>query len=353
MFRARMNSRFNKQKTTYLIDNVSIILKLWSLMFVLIVVVLFFIAAMPNMNITAIVLFFACTFIFTLSFIWMYTKIYLPHKEMERAVHKFNVENDFSYLRKCEVYYSEELEKTFSRMLDLFEKVNAIRTTDVHAEYRALQNQINPHFLYNTLEAIRSDALCEGADNVANITEALATFFRYTISNVNSLVTLEAELSNSETYFTIQKYRFGDKVELRISIDDENLKIMESQIPKLTLQPIIENSIMHGIEPKLGGGTIDIEIEAVDERLIIRITDDGIGMEENVLSRLKERLDDRDDRGIAPDLSVESSIGLFNVNSRIKLEFGEIFGLRIKSIKNFGTSVEIVLPLITEKNKRT
>lgn len=353
MSTAMMNSRFNKQKTVYLTDNVSLILKLWSLTFVLMVVALFFIAIMLNMYTIPIILIFVCSSIFILSFMWMYKRIYLPHKEMEKAIHKFNVENDFSYLRKCEVYYSEELEKTFSRMLDLFEKVNAIRTTDVHAEYRALQNQINPHFLYNTLEAIRSDALCEGADNIANITEALATFFRYTISNVNSMVTLEAELNNSETYFAIQKYRFGDKVELRISIDDENLHVMESQVPKLTLQPIIENSIIHGIEPKLGGGTIDIEIEVIDERLLIRITDDGIGMEENILSKLNERLDDCNERGIEPDLTMESSIGLFNVNSRIKLEFGEKFGLRIKSIKNFGTSVEMALPLITEKNKRT
>lgn len=346
-----MNSRFNKQKTTYLIDNVSIILKLWSLMFVLIVVVLFFIAAMPNMNITAIVLFFACSFIFALSFIWMYTKIYLPHKEMEKAVHKFNVENDFSYLRKCEVFYSEELEKTFSRMLDLFEKVNAIRTTDVHAEYRALQNQINPHFLYNTLEAIRSDALCEGADNIANITEALATFFRYTISNVNNIVTLEAELNNLETYFTIQKYRFGDKVDLKIIIADEDMQVMECQIPKLTLQPIIENAIIHGLEPKLGRGMIEIEIIAIESRLVIKTTDDGIGMDENVLASLNERLSDSRARGFHLNLCEEKSIGLFNVNSRIKLEFGDNYGLRIKSIKNLGTSIELVLPLITVKNK--
>lgn len=110
--------------------------------------------------------------------------------------------------------------------------------------------------------------------------------------------------------------------------------------------------IESGIEPKLGRGVIDIKIEVIDERLLIRITDDGIGMDENILTRLNERLGSSYDRGIAPDLSLESSIGLFNVNSRIKLEFGENFGLRIKSIKDFCTCAEIVLPFVTEKNKR-
>lgn len=269
---------------------------------------------------------------------------------MEKAVHVFNHENDLSSIKKCRVYYSEETEKVFLRLLNSLERINAVSATDVHAEYRALQNQINPHFLYNTLEAIRSDALCEGADNIANITEALATFFRYTISNVNSIVTLEAELNNLETYFTIQKYRFGDKVDLKIIIADEDMQVMECQIPKLTLQPIIENAIIHGLEPKLGRGMIEIEIIAIESRLVIKTTDDGIGMDENVLASLNERLSDSHARGFHLNLCEEKSIGLFNVNSRIKLEFGDNYGLRIKSIKNLGTSIELVLPLITVKN---
>ena len=117
------------------------------------------------------------------------------------------------------------------------------------AQYLALQNQINPHFLYNTLESIRGEALIAGLDGVADMTEALAKFFRYTITNIENLVTVQDELDNCETYFLIQKYRFGDRLQLHIDYDGEDWEdIMSCKIPKLTLQPILENSIIHGTE---------------------------------------------------------------------------------------------------------
>ena len=116
------------------------------------------------------------------------------------------------------------------------------------AQYLALQNQINPHFLYNTLESIRGEAIIAGLDSVADMTEALARFFRYTITKVENLVSVEEELDNCETYFGIQKYRFGDRLQLHIDYDiAEYEKIMNCRIPKLTLQPILENSIIHGV----------------------------------------------------------------------------------------------------------
>lgn len=340
-----------KKKTAYLHYSVSTLLKIWILIFVLILCLLFVIIIVPDIYIMAHILYAACILSFIASLVWVYTKINLPYKRMEKAVYKFNLENDLSYINNCGVFYSEEIEKVFSRLQNSFERFNDVRATDVHAEYRALQNQINPHFLYNTLEAIRSDALCEGADNIANITEALATFFRYTISNVNSIVTLEAELNNLETYFAIQKYRFGNKVNLRINFIDEDIRIMEYQIPKLTLQPIIENAIIHGLEPKLGAGTIDIELAVIENRLVIKIADDGIGMDQSMLAKLNERLCDSHEKKFSLNFSEENSIGLFNVNSRIKLEFGENYGLRIKSIRNFGTIVELVLPTVKVQNR--
>ena len=105
------------------------------------------------------------------------------------------------------------------------------------AQYLALQNQINPHFLYNTLESIRGEAIIAGLDSVADMTEALARFFRYTITKVENLVSVEEELDNCETYFGIQKYRFGDRLQLHIDYDiAEYEKIMNCRIPKLTLQ---------------------------------------------------------------------------------------------------------------------
>ena len=114
------------------------------------------------------------------------------------------------------------------------------------AQYLALQNQINPHFLYNTLESIRGEALIAGLDSVADMTEALAKFFRYTITKVENLVSVEEELDNCETYFGIQKYRFGDRLNLHIEYEPEDFDtIMNCRIPKLTLQPVLELSLIH------------------------------------------------------------------------------------------------------------
>ena len=114
------------------------------------------------------------------------------------------------------------------------------------AQYLALQNQINPHFLYNTLEGIRSEAVAGGLNVVADMTEYLAKFFRYTISKVENLLSVTEELENIETYFAIQQFRFGDR--LRLEIDDPEPGIQNCQIPKLTMQPLVENAIIHGLE---------------------------------------------------------------------------------------------------------
>jgi two-component system sensor histidine kinase YesM len=298
-------------------------------------------------------LYIVCTasfVIFIASLIWLYEKLYLPYKNAEQTMQSFNLGYNSNALNEINVYYTEEMEKTFSKFFSLFESMNAIKLTNTHAEYRALQNQINPHFLYNTLEAIRSDAICEGSDNIANITEALATFFRYTISNVNSMVTLEAELNNSENYFAIQNFRFGDKINLKINLDDDDMSILEYEIPKLTLQPIIENAIIHGLEHKVDRGTIEIDITATEDRLLIKITDDGVGMDEKVLNNINERLNEISGQGLKQENAQKGGIALINVNNRIKLQFGEKYGLRIYSIKDFGTSVEVTLPQIKVNN---
>ncbi len=294
----------------------------------------------------------AASFIaFISSLIWVYKKLYLPYRRIEQTLQSYNLGYNSNALTEINVFYSEEMEKTFSKFFSLFESMNAIKLTNTHAEYRALQNQINPHFLYNTLEAIRSDAICEGSDNIANITEALAKFFRYTISNVNNMVTLEAEINNSENYFAIQNYRFGDKINLKINLDEEDTSILEYEIPKLTLQPIIENAIIHGLEHKVGRGTVEIDITTTEDRLIMKITDDGVGMDENTLNYINERLHEISGQVlIKQDNTQRGGIGLVNVNNRIKLQFGEKYGLRIYSIKDFGTSAEITLPKIKGNN---
>lgn len=215
------------------------------------------------------------------------------------------------------------------------------------AQYLALQNQINPHFLYNTLESIRGEALIAGLDSVADMTEALAKFFRYTITKVENLVSVEEELDNCETYFHIQKYRFGDRLRLHIDCDAEDWEeIRNCKMPKLTLQPILENSIIHGTELKIGTGNLRIQFERTEDRLIIRISDDGVGMDEDTLAKLNRRLG-REGNSVAwQEEGQKGGIALANVNNRIHLIFGEEYGMHVYSLPQKGTDVEITIPIV-------
>lgn len=229
---------------------------------------------------------------------------------------------------------------------EIFKSPQMMDLNKRQAQYLALQNQINPHFLYNTLESIRGEALNAGLDSVADMTEALAKFFRYTITKVENLVTVEEELDNCETYFQIQKYRFGDRLNLHILFDEEDKEVvMNCRLPKLTLQPILENSIIHGTELKIGTGNLSIEFERTDQRLIVRISDDGVGMDENTLAGLNRRLGKGGGSAIYKDQGTKGGIALVNVNNRIHLLFGEEYGMHVYSVPGRGTDVEITLPV--------
>lgn len=217
-------------------------------------------------------------------------------------------------------------------------------TTDIlcrQAEMDALQSQINPHFLYNTLDSIRGQALAEGAEDIADMTEALSTFFRYSISNSNNVATLAEELENVRNYFMIQQFRFSNRFHLEICPFPQEL-LEECRMPKLTLQPILENCILHGMEQVMGQGTITIRVEATDLRTILTVSDNGAGMQEEVLLRLQSRL--RQDTKDPQTETKRFGIALPNVNRRIQLLFGKEYGLRVMSTLGQGTDVEICLP---------
>ena len=229
----------------------------------------------------------------------------------------------------------------------LLDPSQLFRINKRQAQYLALQNQINPHFLYNTLESIRSEAMLAGLDSVADMTQALARFFRYTISKVENLVSVEEELQNCETYFHIQRYRFGDRLALRIDCDAEDRdELYRCRLPKLTMQPILENSIIHGTELKIGVGHLDIYLQRTGKRLLIRISDDGVGMDEQTLERLNGRLG-KGGLNAQVDGTGHSGVALVNVDNRIRLLFGEEYGLHVFSMPGMGTTVEITLPIIT------
>jgi two-component system sensor histidine kinase YesM len=251
-----------------------------------------------------------------------------------------------------EMAESSDLSPSTRRMYEqLWEVLSPSRLFEMNkrqAQYLALQNQINPHFLYNTLESIRSEAMLAGLDGVADMTESLATFFRYTITKVETLVSVEEELVNCETYFSIQQYRFGNRLKLEIHCAPEDKdEIYRCRLPKLTMQPILENSIIHGTELKVGTGHLTIYLARTGKRLLIRISDDGLGIDEETLTSINEKLGKVNLNIASQEQEVKGGLALSNVDNRLRLLFGDEYGLNVFSIPGVGTDVEISLPAIS------
>ena len=217
------------------------------------------------------------------------------------------------------------------------------------AELSSLQSQINPHFLYNTLEAICGKAILEDVPDVASMAEALAGMFRYSISPRGEMASLEDELRNIQNYMLIQQYRFNNRFVLQLHKECSE-KCMLRTLPRMTLQPIVENAIYHGLETKMGEGCITIDVEETDRRLLITVHDNGVGMDEKQLARLNRRLRGEDAAGEME--TQHGGIALVNVNRRLQLCFGSQYCLHIYSTPGVGTDVEIALPAGEEDEKR-
>ena len=289
------------------------------------------------------------TLVFAAELYGMYHAIYKPYAETQKMLDLFITGYTVEGLYNMRFSFTPAMEQALLKLKGFINTNEILRVSKRQAQFLALQNQINPHFLYNTLEGIRGEALGAGLDNVAEMTEALARFFRYTISNLDNFVLLEDELSNIENYFFIQQYRFGSRLKLALEYDDpqNSSSILRYKLPKLTLQPIVENAIIHGIERKVGTGTVRIKLETTQTRLLITISDDGVGMDEARLQQLNEKLNNSSFDYIKPDSEQKGGIAVVNVNKRIQLLFGEQYGICVYSTPGVGTDVEITLPLLT------
>lgn len=215
-----------------------------------------------------------------------------------------------------------------------------------NAQLVALQAQINPHFLNNTLNLIGGMALTKNAPEIYQVTRTIGDLLRYAISDEGNLVSLNNELKHMNNYIYIQEHRFLGRCKVNLSVDE---MLFDCKLPKFTLQPIVENAFEHGLQKKEGMWKVDIRIKLIGKRVSIIIRDNGIGLSEESLKLVRGKLLSRapitSDQTETVGGSKRKGIGLQNVNARLKLHFGRRFGARIFSRQGKGTVVVLMLPV--------
>jgi Predicted signal transduction protein with a C-terminal ATPase domain len=259
---------------------------------------------------------------------------------MRRLMKKMKLAEDGNLDVQISVENKDEVGQlgiSFNNMIikikSLIEKIVDEERVKKEIELEALHAQINPHFLYNTLNSIKWMAKIQGANNITSTVTALIKLLHVSISLSNEMILLEDEIEYVRSYILIQKVRFNERFEVTYSIDENCGKC---NIPKLILQPIVENSIIYGYQDNIEM-CLDIEIKANCEGdlLIIQVIDNGPGIEDSILEKIfsKEK-----------NVNKFSRVGLNNINQRIKLYFGERYGISINSVKAKGTCVKLILP---------
>lgn len=232
------------------------------------------------------------------------------------------------------------LNASFNQMMEeIGDLVEDIRVEELNlraAELRVLQEQINPHFLYNTLDNIIWLAESKDTEQVVKMVSALSSFFRTTLSKGREFISVREEGEHIRSYLEIQQFRYRDILEYDVSIPEE---LWEYQVIKLTLQPLVENALYHGIKKKRGKGHISVSAERYKDVLIFKVKDDGMGMEEARLEQVRGILD-----GSVVEERQSGGFGLFNVNQRIQLHYGAEYGLKVQSTYGEGTEAWVRIP---------
>jgi ligand-binding sensor protein len=210
------------------------------------------------------------------------------------------------------------------------------------AELKALQSQVNPHFLFNTLNTIARLALLEEAPRTQEVVYALSDLLRNNLRNIDEMVTVDEEVQYIKNYLLIQKMRFGDRIQATIKIPE---LLLEQKIPVMTLQPLVENAIIHGLEPKRGGGNIHISGGIQGNQYQLSISDTGVGITNSQIERIF-----RNEKRVSGK-GQTTGLGIINVHKRIQHYFGPQCGLSISGEEDTGTTVKISLPyqLVTQE----
>lgn len=232
----------------------------------------------------------------------------------------------------------QDIRLLMSNVVDEQVQKEKLHTKQKEVEFKMLASQINPHFLYNTLETIRMKAVVNHQPEIVELVKMLAKTMRYNIQVTDRLVTLKEELQMVEYYLKIQEYRFGDRITSELTIDPD--VDMKARILPLTLQPFVENAFVHGLEEKACDARLVIHVYKKKDDIFIEIRDNGKGIDYYELGHLRKIM--KDEQGD------DNHIGVRNVNQRIRLLFGGEYGVEVDSEKNVGTKVVIHIPYQTE-----
>ena len=266
-----------------------------------------------------------------LCLVWFSLKRWIaPLKDLRETMLEIASGTQNLRAKEAGAYELREVTRQFNAMLDQIDQLMADVRRQEEAtrqyELQALSSQINPHFLYNTLDTIIWMAEFQDSQRVVQVTKSLATYFRLALNQGKDLICLSDEINHVRQYLFIQKQRYGDKLEYEIN---ENPAFDNLVLPKLVLQPLVENALYHGIKEKEGQGHIKVSVQKQYRGLVIRIEDDGVGFQaagDSSQSQLK--------RG---------GVGLQNVDQRLKLHFGDNYQMKIDSAPEKGTTVEIYI----------
>lgn len=239
-----------------------------------------------------------------------------------------------------------ELGQSFNHMIaridQLIQMVYVEQENKRTAEMKSLQEQIKPHFLYNTLDTISWMARDYDAEDIVRLVDALTNMFRIGLSHGKDIITVKEEITHVSNYLYIQKIRYKDKLNYVIHVDESLYAI---EVPKLILQPLVENAIYHGVKAKRGGGTITITGVPEGENLVFTVQDNGAGMPQEKVEELNRRMSERS------VLDEKKSFGLFYIRERIQLCYGKGYGVHVESTLGEGTRVTITLPLYQKPKK--
>lgn len=271
---------------------------------------------------------------------WLLSKLLgRPLRGLASAMESFEADADhFTYRPVGGTREVQELSASFEHMvLRIQQLMSTVREEEINlrkTELKALQAQINPHFLYNTLDSIAW--MCEQGRNAdaVKMVHALARLFRISISRGHELIPIAKEIEHAESYLQIQMYRYKNQFTYAFDVDPDCLGYYCN---KITLQPIIENAITHGLDLMVEEGRIDVRVRSDGEDIVFSVQDNGVGMsEEQIEATMRQEPTDR------------TGIGIRNVNDRLKIYFGRVYGLHITSEPDVGTCVEIRMPKIRE-----